>query len=122
MKKFLFLLMTLALIVMPMLAMAEGETAAIPTEPFTWAQLASIAGATAFVLLVVQFLKVPLDRVWRVPTRVFTYILSLAVMLVATGFTVGLTVENACMAAVNAFIVALSAYGAYELTFKKLGA
>lgn len=32
-------------------------------EPLTWAYLATIAGAAAFTLLIVQFLKAPLDRV-----------------------------------------------------------
>lgn len=93
---------------------------AIPTEPFTWEYLASIAGATVFTLLVAQFLKFPLDRVWKIPTRVLVYVIALAVMIVATGFTTGISVQTSLLSAVNAFIVALSAYGAYEITFKKM--
>lgn len=89
-------------------------------EAFTWQYLASIAGATAATLLIVQFLKAPLDKMWKIPTRLFVYVISLTIMLIATGFTEGLCAENTLLAAVNAFIVALSAYGAYEVTFAKL--
>ena len=66
-------------------------------EPLTWTYLATIAGAAAFTLLVVQFLKAPLDKVWKIPTRVFAYVVALGVMLVATAFTTGLTVDNALL-------------------------
>ena len=97
-----------------------------PTEtkeeqaPFTWAYLATIAGATAATLLIVQFLKLPLDKVCgHIPTRMVAYIIALVLMLVATAFTTGLTAENALLAAVNAFVVALAAMGTYEVTFAK---
>lgn len=98
------------------LAMSEAKP---PDEPFTWAYLATIAGAAAFTLIVVQLCKVPLDKVWHIPTRLLVYIICLLVMLAATHFTVGLGWENGLLAAVNAFIAALTAYGAYELTFAK---
>lgn len=90
-----------------------------PDEPFTWAYLATIAGAAAFTLIVVQLLKMPLDRVWHIPTRLLVYIICLIVMLAATHFTAGLTAENGLLAAVNAFIAALTAYGGYEITFAR---
>ena len=120
---------------MPAVGMAEAAMAA-PTadtgdavveipgvevgEPLTWTYLATIAGAAAFTLLVVQFLKAPLDKVWKIPTRVFAYVVALGVMLVATAFTTGLTVDNALLVGVNALLAALSAYGAYEVTFGKI--
>ena len=88
-------------------------------EPLTWQYLATIGGAAAFTLLVVQFFKVPLDMVWKIPTRVFAYIVALIVMLVSTAFTSGLTLQNALLVATNAFMAALSAYGMYEVTFAK---
>lgn len=97
-----------------------ASEAGTPAEPFTWQYLASIAGAAAFTLLVVQFLKAPLDKVWKIPTRVFAYIIALLTMLVATAFTTGLDIQTALLAVVNAFIAALTAYGAYEVTFAKL--
>lgn len=122
-KLFTLLMLTLFLVLaaVPVMALAEGETtAATPTEPLTWAYLATIAGAATFTLLVVQLFKVPLDKVWKIPTRVFVYIVCLATMLLATAFTTGLTVENAALAALNAVLATFTAMGEYEITFAKL--
>ena len=116
MRKF-FAIILLVLMLLPVAALAEGE---LPTEPFTWAQLATIAGATAAVLLIVQLLKLPLDKVWKIPTRIVVYVISLIILLLATLFTDGITVQTGLLTAVNAVIVALAAMGAYEMTFRKL--
>lgn len=87
--------------------------------PWTWAYLATIAGATAATLLIVQFTKVPLDKVWKIPTRLFVYMIALAIMTVATAFTSGLNINSFLLCMLNAFIVALAAYGSYELTFAR---
>lgn len=118
-----------AILVLTMLSAVGAYAEAIDTgtvpdvsvgEPLTWTYLATIAGAAAFTLLVVQFLKAPLDKVWKIPTRAFAYVVALVVMLVATAFTSGLTVDSVLLVAANAFLAAMSAYGAYELTFAKL--
>jgi len=130
MKKILFLILAIALVLCTF-ANAYAETATVETaiadapaidvtEPFTWTYLASIAGAAAFTLLVVQFLKAPLDKIWKIPTRVFAYIVSLITMVVATAFTSGCTIDSVLLAVVNAFLAAFAAYGAYEVTFAKL--
>ncbi len=99
-------------------ALAEG--AAQTTQAYEWAGLGTVAGATAAVLMIVQYIKAPLDRVWKIPTRLLVYAVALVLMLLAQGFSGGgLTVESALLAAINAVIVALSAYGAYEVTFAK---
>lgn len=116
MKKLVLIL--LVLFCLPVMALAET----ISTEPYTWQSLATIAGAAAFTLLVVEFFKAPLDKIWKIPTRVVVYVISLTVMLVANAFTVGLTLENGILAAVNALIAALTAMGAYEVTFAKVEA
>lgn len=121
-KLFTPLMLTLFLVLaaVPVMALAEGENAATPTEPLTWAYLATIAGAATFTLLVVQLFKVPLDKVWKIPTRVFVYTVCLATMLLATAFTTGLTIENAALAALNAVLATFTAMGEYEITFAKL--
>lgn len=120
MKK-LFVLLVLILVgymlLLPAAALAEGE---LPTEPFTWEYLATIAGATVATLLIVQLLKLPLDRVWKVPTRLIVYIIALVISMLAMLFTGGLTIESGVLAAINAVIIALAAMGAYEITFRKL--
>ena len=116
-KRIGMLLFMIAMILLPVAALAEGE---LPVDPFSWEQLATIAGATTATLLIVQLLKLPLDKVWKIPTRIVVYVIALVLMIVATAFTVGLTWSNAGLAAVNAVIVALAAMGAYEVTFHKL--
>lgn len=118
MKKLIVcLVMVLFVTLISSVALAEGE---LPTEPFTWEQLATIAGATLATLLIVQLLKLPLDMVWKIPTRIVVYVIALIILLLATIFTTGLTVNTGILTAVNAVIVALAAMGAYEVTFRKL--
>lgn len=139
MKKILCIILAIvAILMLTCAAFAEGaapEAPATPTEseaivdvtetnvgePLTWTYLATIAGAAAFTLLIVQFFKAPLDRIWKIPTRVFAYFIALAIMLVATAFTTGLTINSVLLTAANAFLAAMSAYGAYEVTFAKVG-
>lgn len=86
-------------------------------ELFDWGTLLTTTGATAAVLLIVQYLKVPLDSVWKIPTRVFVLALSFAVMLTAKWLSTGLAWQDVPLLALNAFVVALAAMGAYENTF-----
>ncbi len=117
MRKILFCLVLIAMLtLMCSVALAEGE---LPVDPFTWEQLATIAGATLATLLIVQLLKLPLDKVWHIPTRIIVYAIALLIMLAATHFTVGLDWSKVGLAALNAVIVALAAIGSYELTFAK---
>lgn len=130
-------ILLLATVILPLAAVAEGaspeqtetltenvpaeETAAAgPNSPFTWSYLATIAGATAATLLIAEFTKMPLDRVWKIPTRALVYVIAFLILLLAQLFTGGLTVDKFVLTAVNAFVVALAAYGSYELTFAKI--
>lgn len=133
---FLMVLAVSILFMLPMWAQAENEAlVAVPDVPeavstaeekppnegaYSWLYLATVAGATAATLLIVQFLKVPLDMVWKIPTRLLVYLIALVIMLVAQYFVDGLTLEKAALAFINAFVVALAAYGSYELTFSKI--
>lgn len=118
MKKVIFVLCAIALMLMlPVAALAEsGETKG---ELYTWAYLGTSAGATAATLMVVQLIKAPLDKVWRIPTRAVVYAVALAIMLLSAAFTGGLTWESAILTALNAAVVALAAMGAYEMMFKR---
>ena len=118
MKKIIWCLMLmLSVVLMSSVALAEGE---LPTNPFTWEQLATIAGATLATVLIVQLLKLPMDHIWKIPTRIVVYVIALIILLLATQFTTGLTLESVLLTAVNAVIVALAAMGAYEISIKKL--
>lgn len=120
-KVILFLVMMAAALLMLSGAFAEIEAVSdLPTEPFTWEYLATIGGATLATMLIVQLLKLPLDKVWKIPTRIIVFVIAAIVLLLATHFTVGLTAQNALLTIINAVIVALAAMGGYELTFAKL--
>ena len=78
MKKLIMcLVLFLSVLMMSTVALAEGE---LPTDPFSWEQLATIAGATLATLLIVQLLKLPLDKVWKIPTRILAYFIALIVL------------------------------------------
>ena len=127
MKKIIVFLL-LALLMLPAMAGAEAlvevatEVVAseIPTQPVTWDQLATIGGASLATLLIVQLLKLPLDKVWKIPTRIVVFFIAFVVLILATYFTQGLSWNDALLTVINAVIVALTAMGAYELTFAKL--
>lgn len=126
MRKIVFLVFVM--ILFPALALAEAlvevatEVVAseIPTNPVSWAQLATIGGAAMATLLIVQLLKLPLDKVWKIPTRIIVFVISFVVLGLATYFTTGLDANTALLTVINAVIVALTAMGGYELTFKKI--
>ena len=100
MKKLLCcLVMFLLMMLISTVALADGE---LPTEPFSWEYLATIAGATVATVLIVQLLKLPLDKVWKIPTRIVVYVIALVLLLISTNFTVGLNWNNALLTAVNA--------------------
>jgi len=84
-------------------------------ELFTWATLATVAGASAAVLLILQFTKTLLPA--KFPTRLAAFILSVVILEVATAIAGG-TPEQYGIGIINAVIVATAAMGAYELTFK----
>ena len=115
MKKLFLVLLLSAAILLPVVSLAEGE---LPTDPFTWEQLATIAGATLATLLIVHLLKLPLDKVWKIPTRIWVYLIPLILLLLATGFTVALSWNSALLTAINAVIVSLAAMGD-EVIFRK---
>ena len=98
----------------------EVVASEIPTNPVTWEQLATIGGAALATMLIVQLLKLPLDKVWKIPTRIVVFFIAFIVLILATYFTDGLSWNTALLTIINAVIVALTAMGGYELTFAKL--
>lgn len=125
MKKFfgflvLFLLPVAALAEEVVEVAAEIVASELPTKPVTWEQLATIGGAAMATMLIVQLLKLPLDKVWKIPTRIIVFVIAFVVLILATYFTQGLSWSNSLLTVINAVIVALTAIGGYELTFAKL--
>ena len=125
MKKFLFALIVFAcatILAVPVLGAAEGmaEEVSAQTEPVTWEYLVTIAGASLMTLLIVQFIKAPLDKLWKVPTAFVAYMIALAILIAAHTMTVGMSVNTFLLCVLNAFIAATSAMGMYEKTFRKI--
>ena len=106
--------MTGLMLMLPAAAQAEEAGG---MQAHSWESLGTMAGATAATLMIVQLIKAPLDRIWKIPTRLAAYLVALMLLLAARGFTVGLDAEGIALSAVNAVMVALSAYGSYEVTF-----
>lgn len=119
MKKYMLIILTLALLLTAGLALAEAVDAVPDETAYDWPQLATIAGATAATLLIVQFVKLPLDKIWRIPTRAVVYVIALFIMIGAKAFTSGILIADLPLLAINAFVVALAAMGGYEMTFAR---
>ena len=72
-------------ILMTMLLMALTESAMAETaeamQAYSWESLGTMAGATAATLMIVQLIKAPLDRVWKIPTRLVVYLVALMLLL-----------------------------------------
>lgn len=99
-------------------ALAEEMAAASPQSLFSWGELGTLAGATAATLLIVQFAKLPLDKVWKIPTRLLVLVVAFLILLGAQAFTAGLSPEALPLIALNSFLVAAAAMGAYEVAIK----
>lgn len=85
-----------------------------PESFFTGADLTTYAGATVAVLIMVQFTK-ELPGIVKIPTRIWAYILSVIVLVLATVFTVdAVTPSVILLCLVNAVIVAMAAVGSYH--------
>lgn len=117
MKKFVIVCLLLLTLGVLVTAFAEPIAEATNTTVYTWSQIGTVTGATAATLLIVQFIKLPLDRIWKIPTRAVVYVIALLLMLAARAFTEGLNVDDIPLIAVNAANVAFSAMGAYEVSF-----
>ena len=115
MKKInLFILAMTAMLTIALPACAEAAQPGVNAF-FDWSYLATYSGAVAAVVFIVQFLKLPIDKLGHVPTRVLVYVVSLAVLLLAQMFTGNaFTPEVIALAVLNAVIVAFAAMGVYE--------
>ncbi|MDR1619649.1 MAG: hypothetical protein LBS18_03195 [Clostridiales bacterium] len=82
-------------------------------EFFTWAMLATYAGAVLATAALTQLLK-GAGFIAKIPTRLFSYIIALIVLLAGTFFTGALTLESAALCLLNAAVVSLAGNGAFD--------
>jgi hypothetical protein len=83
------------------------------SEFFNWEMLGTYAGCTATVGVITQFVK-GVGVLNRIPTQIVTYVLALVLMLLASVFTGGVTVEGAVLTVFNAVVVSLASNGGYS--------
>ncbi len=80
-----------------------------------WETLATFSGAVGLTVVIVQMLKLPLDKVWKIPTRYLVYLICFTIMLVAQFFiSHTLTFETVAMTAINAFVGTLTSMSFYD--------
>lgn len=80
----------------------------------TWGYILTNGGAVFATVFIVQFLKLPLDKVWKIPTQYVVYFIALILLAVANFFVGKLNLEMFALIVFNSFIVAWSAMGLYE--------
>ena len=102
-------------------AMATGGDSMLPNDYITWEFLGTFAGAVAATTLIVQFLKLQADKVWKIPTRYIVYVIAFLVLLSYQVFFGRLTAQNIIITFFNAIIVTMASMGTYEVTFAKIG-
>lgn len=82
----------------------------------TLAYLGTIVGMTATVLLIVQYTK-PMKWIKKIDTRVYVLILSVVLSVIVNVFVNNDDLLSYFLCLVNAFIVATSAMGSYQISF-----
>ena len=82
-------------------------------ELMTWTNLGTLAGATAAVLLITQYIKPFFPKI---DTRLIALILAVGILEAATAIAGG-SAADYIVAILNAVLVASSAMGAYQVTF-----
>lgn len=83
-------------------------------EFFTWNVLGTMAGATAATMVFTQLLK-GIAIFDKLPTRIFSYLVALVVLVAANVFMGQVTVGGIALCAINAAVVALAAQGGFEM-------
>ena len=81
-------------------------------EFFNWDMLGSCAGAALAVGALTQMTK-GMPGIRRLPTQLWSYLLALAILMLAMVFGSGFTAQGMALAVFNAAIVSLSANGGY---------
>jgi hypothetical protein len=86
----------------------------------TWESLGTMAGSVTATTLIVQFLKVPLDKIWKIHTRYVVYFIAFLILFFVELFNGHITLESIVLIALNAVAVSMASIVTYETTFKKV--
>ena len=78
-----------------------------------WTILATYAGAVAMVELLTQVTK-DIEGINKIPTQIWSYILSVVTLYCAYYFTGNLDASNAVLILFNGFLVSVASNGVYD--------
>ena len=87
-------------------------------EFFDWGMLGTFAGAVLAVGVLTQLTK-GIKWIEKIPTQIWSYVLSLIVLILAQVFGTGISAQSAVLAIFNAAVVSLSANGGYTALNRK---
>ena len=80
----------------------------------TWGDLATYGGAVMAVLIITEFTK-DLPGIRRIPTRLWAYLVSLVLLVLAAVFTADkVRAEDVLLCLINGVLVAMAAVGSYH--------
>lgn len=82
-------------------------------EFFTWGVLGTYAGSVLATGILTQLFK-EVSFLKKIPTRVFSYVVAFAVLLLSHLFAGDFSVATAALCLVNAAVVSLASNGAYD--------
>lgn len=82
-----------------------------------WSTLTTYTGALIMVLVITQLTK-DVKLIKKVPTQLWSYIISLIVLYLSYFFTDQMTLSNAILAFFNGMIISLASNGGFEVLMK----
>ena len=85
----------------------------------TWEMLGTYSGTLGMVLILTQLTK-SLPGIRRIPTQLYSYLISLTVMLVTSIFSGRTAASDFVLLIFNAAIAALSANGGYDAVVRMM--
>ncbi len=83
-------------------------------EFFNWSTLATYAGALTATMAVTELFK-GVGFVEKIPTRLFSWMISALILIFANLFMDTLTWSSGALSLINAVVVSLAANGGYDL-------
>ena len=87
---------------------------------FSWDALLTMSGASAATLLIVQGTKRGVDRLIKLPTALYAYIVAVLLMLLATHYTGNLNGSSVMLSMLNGYVVSSTASHTYDAVLLKV--
>ncbi len=124
MKKILLTFLIAVIFIMTMGTVAfAADTFGPPeimNEFLTWNFLGTMGGVVMATTLITQFLKMPLDKVWKIPTRFIVFLIALILLFAFDLVTGAFKPDRSILLILDAVVASMTSMGTYENTFKRL--